>query len=681
LFNRTELTYASGDILRVYANASENTTKGYNQIDGVAGNNYYGYMTEIVMDNEANDNASITVPITDIAIEDMETCGFNSSTDVLDEITGTKRGLSFYNASDFDNTTSTFRGYGMVLEDSGLPTIPNDYGVYYAKVLTQDFPTYKLDSLNYKPVHFIDVDESTPNILNNIIVWGGDTYTQKTMIKLNYGSKALGGVYRTGAISFYSQNKVNTQLRYTEDSDYPMFPYDGDFVDWLNNSSGREETFNYNFGYISKNNINSEKVYDARIEQDGKTESRIYYTEKKPINSALDLYRIILPLNFYDLDPKDGAGVGLYDMRNGLVAVQRDAVTMLPYQSDTLIGSTTGDVVVGTGGVYSRNGNKVSTLGTELTSATYLAKNAAGNPILYWYSTPYKKFIRYGSDGIKILSDVNNMRTFFMNTTRFIKDEFDITMGYDANKANLFITSNCTAEVTAWSSQETYMEGDIISFSNPAFQTFEGNTDFYICLEDNVTTNPFFTPDLWEYIERPNNNYYNEWTLVYNEKRNAFTTFYSILPHRYFMYNNRVIIPNVISNYGVAFLNEGGTGILRWYAVNDNYKQGEMIIEPVLNKYNSVQKSILATSITLGGAELDNNAPTLTSISDVNVLSENSPSDWTYNRQQYRTSNKCDINENRVIGTSIRLRFATKLAIKMENVFARFYSRFRLPTK
>jgi hypothetical protein len=147
------------------------------------------------------------------------------------------------------------------------------------------------------------------------------------------------------------------------------------------------------------------------------------------------------------------------------------------------------------------------------------------------------------------------------------------------------------------------------------------------------------------------------------------------------MYNNRVIIPNVISNYGVAFLNEGGTGILRWYAVNDNYKQGEMIIEPVLNKYNSVQKSILATSITLGGAELDNNAPTLTSISDSNVLSENSPSDWTYNRQQYRTSNKCDINENRVIGTSIRLRFTTKLAIKMENVFARFYSRFRLPTK
>jgi hypothetical protein len=622
LFNLTDINLGDNE-LWVYGTNSYKATKPYSYINDVLGNGYIGYMTEYCVDTTSQEAVSAD-PVTKMDIEDIAKVDFNSTSTTLFEKTGTIRGLSLYNESSFSFKTATFRGYAMVLEDGIFPSIPQDYGIHYAKVVSKTIPTYNLDDIEYKPIHYIKVDNSTPNIINNVVVWGGDTYTQKTFVKLNYGSANVdGNGFRTGAVSFYSQNRVNSQMRHVDPTinDYPMFPYNGRIVDWLNNASGREETFVYNLGYIAPNSINQERRYNPIFENSGNKTASIYYTEQKPIGAVQDLYREILPLNVKDLDPKDGAIVGFYDMKDVIVSIQRDAVMVLPYQSDTLVGTTTGDVVVGSGAVYSRRGNKISTIGTELATAVYLAKNSAGNPTLYWYSTPYKKFVRYGNDGIKIWSDIAKMRTYFLRETKHIKNEYDIHMGFDSDKSNLFITSKRFG------------------------------------FKDTPLT----------------------WTLVFNESRNRFTHFYTLTPDRWFVYDNRVYVPNIKGDYGKCFLNEGGTSILQFLNDNTGFIQGELIIEPVLNKNPDIDKRILATSITLGGTEYDNNPPFLKTIGESNFESENAPNEWEYIRGCYRTSNNCDYNDDPIMGNAIPIRITNQLMIRIENIIARFYVKFRTP--
>lgn len=673
LFGETEINKSNYDIL-IYANNFKNSTRPYNSVSEIAGNNYLGYMAEYCMDGMAGSSVQVR------PIEDISKCEFNSTSQTLIETTGTRRGIRLYNTSDANHRSATFRGYALALDANITPPV-DDYGVYYSQIVTQSDPVYNLDDIDYKPIHYISITGETPNIINNVVVFGGDTYTQKTYVKLNYGS-ADAELYRTGAISFYSQNRVNTQLRNVDTNDYPMFPYNGNLVQWLNNRSGREETFTYNTGYIAPNTVNSDKGYIKSLEQNGKKGSSIYYSEQKPINATQDLYRDFKPLNLKELDPKDGDIVGIYDVRDLMIAIQRDAVWVLPYQSDTLIGTNSGDIVVGSGGVYSRRGNKISTIGTELTTATVLAKNSAGNPQLYWYSTSYKKFMRYSYDGIKVISDANNMRTWFLNNTNFIKNEFDIHMGYDTNKANLLITSRANIPVQQWSVGGTYTTGNLVQFIGKNPSTYEGLPDIYRGLVSVINSNIIPSSNSqWELLDTTDANYYNYWTLIFNENRNSFTTFASFLPSRYFMFNNQVYIPNVVSDYGVGFLHEGGTDQLKWYEYNGNYKNGEFIIEPVLNKYGNVEKRIIATALTLGGTEYDNNKPTLETISDLNLSSQNSPDDFWYDRGQYRTSNNTDYNDEMVVGNSIRLRVTSTLPISVEDLVAKFYARHRLPMK
>jgi hypothetical protein len=623
LFNLNDINLGN-DELWIYGKNNYKATKPYSFIKDVLGNQYVGYMAEYCVDTSSEESVGAD-PTTRIDIEDVARCEFNAKSTPLFEKTGIKRNLTLYNESSFTFKTATFRGYGMVLSQN-LPDMSQDFGIHYAKIVSKTMPQYNLDDIEYKPIHFIKVDNSTPNIINDIRVWGGDTYNQKTFVKLNYGSANIdGNGYRTGAVSFYSQNRVNTQLRHTDPTvnDYPMFPYNGNLVDWLNNASGREETYVYNYGYITPNRINKERRFNPIFENSGNKTASIYYTEQKPIGAVQDLYREILPVNVKDLDPKDGAIVALYDMKDVIVSIQRDAIMVLPYQSDTLVGTTTGDVVVGSGAVYSRRGNKVSTIGTELTTSVYLAKNASGNPLLYWYSTPYKKFVRYGNDGIKVWSDLAKMRTFFLRETKHIKNEFDIHMGFDSDKSNLYITSK----------------------------------------RFGITESPL------------------TWTIVFNESRNRFTHNYSLSPDRWFTYDNRLYIPNTKNQFGKAFLNEGGSDILKFLEDDFGFIQGEMIITPVLNKMPDVDKRILATSITLGGSEYDNNPPFLYTVGENNFESENAPNEWEYTRGCYRTSNNCDYNDDPIMGNAIPIRIKNQLMMRMENIVARFYAKFRTPFK
>ena len=379
-----------------------------------------------------------------------------------------------------------------------------DNGVYMAQYKrTVVGNQYDIESVKIVPTGtYIPVNSLSSNILNDISVFGGDTYTQKNILKVRYWSDYGDGVARSSFITYYAQNKINTQLFYCDESEGVkasrnlqgwksitsyLFPYaiKQDVV---------EEQFNYDKGFSADYPLFI-TAYNSKLPSESKFISRIYYSQQKPINSLQDFYRKVLAIDFRDLDTKNGHIAALRDVNNYMVAVQPRAVSVLPYLSDVAIGTQGGgEVLIGTGGVYNQRENIISTYGTGLQTCTFVGNNNNGNSTLYWFSPEFKKYCRYGGDGIRILSDENSMRSFFLTMNAI--EEYDMIQVFDIEHASVIMT--------------------------------------------------------WNGVPK---------TLLFNERNNNFSTFASFYPERYFSYQNLALAP---ANTNQVYELFGGTGVLQY---------------------------------------------------------------------------------------------------------------------
>ena len=133
-----------------------------------------------------------------------------------------------------------------------------------------------------------------------------------------------------------------------------------------------------------------------------------------------------------------------------------------------------------------------------------------------------------------------------------------------------------------------YNEGDIVQTSGygTIMSTWSQTPDIWICLKDNVTSNPYFPPNPldpdWELIPHTNPNYYTEYTIIYNELKNKFQTFMSILPKIYAHFQNGYLVPRPISNTGRVY--QSDTGIpTYWFAEGIDAQSEDAFIDPVIN--------------------------------------------------------------------------------------------------
>jgi hypothetical protein len=173
-----------------------------------------------------------------------------------------------------------------------------------------------------------------------------------------------------------------------------------------------------------------------------------------------------------------------------------------------------------------------------------------------------------------------------------------------------------------------YNEGDIVQTSGygSIMSTWSQTPDIWICLKDNVTSNPY-TPPVdpndpdWELIPHTNPNYYTEYTIIYNELKNKFQTFMSILPKIYAHFQNGYLVPRPISNTGRVY--QSDTGIpTYWFAEGIDAQSEDAFIDPVINTPPGrkrflavrVESDVAPTSMTVstntgssvtGGAEFE----------------------------------------------------------------------------
>lgn len=129
-----------------------------------------------------------------------------------------------------------------------------------------------------------------------------------------------------------------------------------------------------------------------------------------------------------------------------------------------------------------------------------------------------------------------------------------------------------------------YNTGDIVQTSGygSIMATWSQTPDIWVCLKDNVTSNPYTPPDPndpdWELIPHTNPNYYTEYTIVYNELKNKFQTFMSILPKIYAHFQKGYLVPRPISDTGRMYESDKGDPTT-WFDTQTE----DAFIEPVIN--------------------------------------------------------------------------------------------------
>ena len=342
-----------------------------------------------------------------------------------------------------------------------------DTGAYLAQIWANDVTTLlnteDTNIYNYNLLYtgtFIEITTDTPNVLTNIQIFGGDTYLVKAIQKQAYSSQRLRNIgvtdsFLSSAIAYYTQSRINTDLNYNNtEAEYTTQTLKGfgNIVTYLQpyTTLGTplfQEQFNNDGAYEAKNIINYPRPYDPNIPKASKLKSRIVYSEQRTEQGLYDFYRKILPTNFKDLDAKYGEIVGLKDVMDKMIAIQEDAISVLPYQTNVSTNADSTQVYIGTGGVYEQQQSIVATYGTTLKSAILVSKNNAGNNMLYWFDTVNKNFCRYSWDGIKILSVDNYMRTYFLDWGN-LRSNFDIALGASYTKGSVYITKNGATPIT-----------------------------------------------------------------------------------------------------------------------------------------------------------------------------------------------------------------------------------------
>jgi len=433
-----------------------------------------------------------------------------------------------------------------------------DYGFYYVQY-KRPIAYSSLDSNKYGnrssgsyiPTGASLQVTSTTSSSITLDVYGGDVFTQKTYVKRRFAlaSDSLGfdKIGWGGASGFYSQNRSNTQLNRRYDNSYPTWFYPNTNLDaWVElNYLAASAPVNYNSGYTIANNINSDVAFDAASTNTTNYPVRIIYSDLKIQNGVVDGYRNFLPLNFKDLDLSFGEIVHSAN-GNGELLTWQPRKFQRQYFNTTGILQTSSNlnVLIGDGSVLSRDGQTLSVIGSKHKWGIIKGKSAQGNDSFYWINTELKKVMRFGYDGTISLADVRGMQSFFANNLTWVDykdtpaDGEGICGVWDDRFMECVWTIRAKRSFPEWNALTAYSAASYVSY-DPVdefnFSTFEQWGEIYESRTgvSNVGRTPELNPLYWSALSHTDNNYYNEYTIVYNEMRNGFSAFYSFLPKIY----------------------------------------------------------------------------------------------------------------------------------------------------
>lgn len=427
---------------------------------------------------------------------------------------------------------------------------------------------------------------------SEVDVFGGDVFAQQVQFK--HITRTANTASAQG-FNITSSNRINVNLRaYNPDTPTNAFPINPTaFGTWL--ATAVDQDFTKNIGYSIVNTVQSLPTYNAYNKDNGLYPTRKFWSQLSPNNSQIDRYREFLPLDFQDSPNVYGDITHLENINGELFTFQQYQFSREFFnQTGVLTTQGDGSVIIGNGSVLSRDGVRNTRRGTTHKWAVILGYSDSGRDVCYWFDSSTASVMRFGADGSQNLTARAFNSTWIRQRTRFIKDDFSPAAGqgihgiWDDIGKNYILTCRAWDKtIREWNSLSSYPEGAVVSYL-----TNQGIPVFYQSVQANNSSHiPLDNPKWWTLISFSNHEYYNVWTVVFNEMKNAFTHRYTWFPKIYLFLDNRYFSPSPYDSEGSDIYRHRDelANTLTFYG-----REEEGFTEYVFNPYASINKKFNA---------------------------------------------------------------------------------------
>ena len=510
------------------------------------------------------------------------------------------------------------------VENAGLGLVSQgknpDFGVHYVQIFSKKDGKYgEIDYSEYYTANaYLTVEAVNVEVRKgDLTVFGGDVFTQMSNIKTKWpdvtlspagtdpetwdismgglmsdsaswmdGSLGIAPTSANGpgfgsAISFYSQNRINSQMRYDNDDQFIMLSDTIDQTQWVFDYRYIDRdtySFDYtpsNFGLTQVSGDFLSSVFRFDFPQ------RIHWSERKIYGELIDQFSIFLTLNIKDLDLKYGE-IHHHEIVNGeLLTLQNRKWMKQLFNARGELQTVEGDlgVLIGDGSVLSRDGQTLSLYGTQHKWSCHLTKSEGGKDIIVWYNAENGLFMRFGADGTLVISNRNNFRSYANKAAKWLRSKdtpaYDqgIRCVWDDRSKEVIWTFTGWREVNqAWTNGAFVEVGEVVTNTNAPFDTYEQLPRFFRCIlvhtaspatEAGVGTD---WETYWVAISYEDFDYYSVFTVAFNEATNGFKTFYGHIPKTYLKWQDTFLSSHPI-NRNLIFEHRRGLPTT-WYGVD-----------------------------------------------------------------------------------------------------------------
>lgn len=504
-------------------------------------------------------------------------------------------------------------------------------GIYYGQIFfdrgaNKKYPANK-ELTDYQSIgHFYYLTASSTGTLNNIDVFGGDIFNQKTHLPI---ALITNNVAQNGTmIGCYSQNSINTQMMsYEEDPGdnsigyrWPVYNNKnitngpvlvqpnwvqspliaGENSIWialnnfLNQTIQPQRFYNSAYDYVDRTII--EKGFNYNPNYNGELPSRVVWSSRKALGSFRDGYRLGFGVTeFADLDLTYGPIVHHEVINNSFYTLQPFSFQRQYFRDASLLGAQEGtDVVIGSGSILGSPGVELTSIGSEYKWSQLKGQTEGGKESFYWYNNRLKKMMRFGADGVRPISDRGVITLLQKNTNWLLDKKYPLSgigihgIWNDKYNEAIFTFKATNPNIAVWATATSYTIGTYVYVN--AYVHSSG-LPFAYKAKTNHTSSATTQPETganwqanWTKIEPGTDAYAHTClTLVYDELKNGFVATHSYWPDIYLGYQNSFWSPNPNAK-NTLFFHDQNTD-QRYYGTQYIPSiTGVMNIEPNLSK-------------------------------------------------------------------------------------------------
>ncbi len=326
----------------------------------------------------------------------------------------------------------------------------------------------------------------------------------------------------------------------------------------VSNQNNYDSQYNYVDGTIT------DQGFDSTITFDGKKPATIAWSQTKTTGSDKDNYRIFKPIDYVDLDLNHGPIVH-HDLVNGFLYTWQPESFRRQYvnEGSAIVPENGSDIIVGAGGVLTIPGIQISSYGSTKKWSIIRGKSRNGDDTVYWYNDRLKKMLRFAADGTTVISD-RGFHSYLQQNTGFVNRYDQPITGYGVNtgwndryKEAMFTFKGVTPSAGQFTIGTSYAVNDItvnndlggissLITTAPAPRHISGMSYVYRCKvahTGTANTAPGTGASWTTYWEQRDPEtypqYYNMFTVAYDEMKGGYTSLFSFWPNIYGTINDR----------------------------------------------------------------------------------------------------------------------------------------------